>query len=54
MLRSYQYNRDEQNHVFGAQSEYWATKNLLDFTVDSDNSNYDSSESEYNEHSDDE
>ena len=52
MLRRYQYKRDEQNYVFGAQSEYWGKKSLLDFTIDSDNSDYESSESE--ELSDDE
>lgn len=41
MLRAYQYKRDEENHVFGAQSKYWGMKSLLDFNIDSDDdSNY--------------
>jgi len=54
MLRVYQEKRDEQNHVFGAQSPYWNTKSLLDFDVNSDDdSNYaESSESESEEKDD--
>ena len=44
MLRFHQRNRDAQNAVFGAQSEYWGTKSLLDFTfTKDDDSNYASS-----------
>lgn len=48
MLRAYQYKRDEENYVFGAQSKYWGMKSLVDFNIDSDDdSNYaESSEEE--------
>ena len=55
MLRFHQRNRDEQNDVFGAQSEYWGTKSLLDFTFDlDDDSNYASSSQEEEEEEEDE
>jgi len=46
MIREYQYKRDEQNELLGAQSPYWNMKNLLDFTTDDEDSNYDSSSSD--------
>jgi hypothetical protein len=47
MIKSHQHKRDEQNELLGAQSPYWNTKSLLDFTTDDDDSNYaSSSESE--------
>ena len=48
-LREYQYKRDEQNQIFGAQSPYWNTKSLMDFDIDSDDdSNYAESSSDEN------
>ena len=40
MIMAHQHRRDELNCLLGAQSPYWDEKSLLDFTIESDDSDY--------------
>ena len=40
MIMVHQRKRDELNCLLGAQSPYWGEKSLLDFTIESDDSDY--------------
>ena len=48
MLMAHQHRRDELNCLLGAQSPYWDEKSLLDFTIESDDSDYEWSSDDCN------
>ena len=48
MLMVHQRKRDELNSLLGGQSPYWGEKSLLDFTIESGDSDYEWSSDDYN------